>query len=60
MGEGRNESANELSNQVINAAYIIEDENEKIVDGVGKSKSFEDVDNDYIIIKYEKEIEQEK
>jgi len=59
MGEGKNESANELSKEVINAAYIVEDENERIIDGAGKSKEFEDLDNDYISIKYEKDIEQE-
>ena len=52
MGEKNNESANELSREKINAAYIVGDEKGIIVDGKGNSK-FIDIDDEFISIKYD-------
>ena len=59
MGEKTNESAIELSNEGTYAAYIVEDNKERIVDGKGTFKDLE-VEGDYISIKYDIEKEQKR
>lgn len=52
MGEKNNGSANELSGEKINAAYIVGDEKGIIVDGKGNSKLI-DIGEEFISIKYD-------